>query len=135
MLDRTPVSWYIGRCTKGDGMAKSKKEVEQLVERLIESTSRVPDTVEFASSIVESFGGPTALAREIHATYQAAKNSPMIRGRILNDVMLLIRHASEKSTASQGAALKNLPKEDLIALVRKIMETKSASEEAPEGQA
>ncbi len=110
-------------------MAKKKQDVEKLVEQLIDSTSRVPDTVELASSIVESFGGSVNLAREIFSTYQAAKGSPMIRGRILNDVMLILRHASEKASASQGYALKNLPKEDLIALVRKIMEKKGASSE------
>lgn len=119
-------------------MAKKKADIDRLVDRLIDSTSRVPDTNELASSIVESFGGAAALAAEIQKTYQAASNSPMIRGRILNDIMLLIRHASEKSAANRGQDLKSLPREDLEALVQKVLERKGASQEtkpeASEGQ-
>lgn len=117
-------------------MAKKKADVDRLVERLIDSTSRVPDTNELASEIVESFGGASSLAKEIYKTYEAAKGAPMIRGRILNDVMLLIRHASEKSAANRGTDLKSLDKDDLTALVLKVLERKGANQEEvkPEGE-
>jgi hypothetical protein len=75
-------------------MVADQKELERKLKKLYAAPKARIDLGVFLAEVVEEFGGPRALARELVGTYRACVAKPFIRQKILMMVQQLIHAAT-----------------------------------------
>jgi hypothetical protein len=91
---------------------------EQIVQFLHSGKRRLPEMEEFAKDVIEMFGGPKALAKELKETYDMSFKMPGIRAKILDAIIFLIKYSCE---TKKSADLKDVSTKDLEAIVKSVL--------------
>jgi len=130
-----------GRRTMPFQQIKKERELNEghpaaLIEKIISSNKkRIPHIQEMIEALIDEWGGPRDLAAAFHDTYHHAKAGSVIRARLLENLIALMKMNSQMYEADTD--LEGVSEKDLHAFIRSLGREAINGEEAvtnPDGE-
>lgn len=101
---------------------KAKDLLEALEKRAL-----LPDTEDLLSAIIAQFGGVHEFAKEYFQAYAGTKQSPMVRGKMLDSIMRLINTVNDKRKQTD---LELMSTDELESLVSELLSRRQEKQNA-----